>query len=189
MDWHFVLLEKNTTNAGWWLKIDNIEQLSDYLEQTNDQYAKALKNYITDKEFQPTSVSHNPYLKEIPLTYALAFHQKKTKQNIIKTIVNFANIQYINMANAILDHGCIYMNKNGGYFWDKNQIVDEFIYRSELVFPEFDKSDIHIRQFPNDTHFYAYLGDMQVRDGNKLKYDSYEEAYAQANACLTNNKK
>ena len=38
------------------------------------------------------------------------------------------------------------------------------------------------------THWYAYLGDMQIRDNDKLKWDSYEEAYEYAQQFIKDNK-
>ena len=37
------------------------------------------------------------------------------------------------------------------------------------------------------NHYYAYIDDVQVRDGDKLKWDSYDEAYSYASS-LVNNK-
>lgn len=40
--------------------------------------------------------------------------------------------------------------------------------------------DICISQFTGGTHYYAYVGDMQIREGENLKWNSYEEAYKKA---------
>ena len=37
-----------------------------------------------------------------------------------------------------------------------------------------------ISQFTGGTHYYAYVGDMQIGDGEILKWNSYEEAYKKA---------
>ncbi len=56
----------------------------------------------------------------------------------------------------------------------------QFCRRKSLVFPNFKKSDIRIRKYDYGSHYYAFVGDMQVRDGDKLKWNTYEEAYLNA---------
>ena len=77
------------------------------------------------------------------------------------------------------------INSVGGYYryypTDKEYA---FVRRKELIFPDFKKDDIRIKQFPGGEHYYAYIGDMQVRDGNTLKWDSYQDAYEMALSLL-----
>lgn len=37
---------------------------------------------------------------------------------------------------------------------------------------------------PHGCHYYAYIGDMQVKDGNIIKWNTYEEAHRVALAVL-----
>ena len=46
-----------------------------------------------------------------------------------------------------------------------------------------------MKQFPGGEHYYAYIGDMQVRDGDTLKWNSYQEAYEMALSLLEENEK
>lgn len=59
-----------------------------------------------------------------------------------------------------------------------------FVRRKELVWPTFNVNDIRIKSFQGGQHFYAYVDDVQVREGSgndtKLKWDTYEEAYQAA---------
>lgn len=48
---------------------------------------------------------------------------------------------------------------------------------------------MEVKSFPGGDHFYAYIGDMQVRDGDILKWDTYDEAYNQALSILDENEK
>ena len=61
-----------------------------------------------------------------------------------------------------------------------------FVRRKELVFPNFKRDEIRIKKFPNGEHYYAYIDDMQVRDGDTLKWNTYEEAYNQALSMIEN---
>lgn len=76
-------------------------------------------------------------------------------------------------------------DKQGGW-WLKIDSVDydNFCRRDELIFPNFQISDIRIKQFDKGQHYYAYVGDMQVRDGDVLKWNTYDEAYTRACALV-----
>lgn len=68
----------------------------------------------------------------------------------------------------------------GGYHGDFDQSFDKFVRRKQLVFPDFKKNEIRVEQFPNGKHYYAYIDDTQVRDGDILKWNTYKEAYDKA---------
>ena len=52
-----------------------------------------------------------------------------------------------------------------------------FAYREDLVFPNYTVDDIRIKKFNGGCHFYVYAGDAQLRDDNRLKWNSYTDAY------------
>ena len=60
----------------------------------------------------------------------------------------------------------------------------QFCWRKQLVFPDFKKEDIRVRKFNGGQHWYAYIGDMQVRDGDRLKWNTQEAARAAAEALV-----
>lgn len=76
------------------------------------------------------------------------------------------------------EYGAIYINCVGGYTFGLN--YNQFCRRKELVYPDFKASDIRIKQFQGGEHYYAYVGDIQVRDGEIFKWNSYKEAYDKA---------
>lgn len=91
--------------------------------------------------------------------------------------------------NLLEEYGFLNINCVGGCNscdWD----IVANCYRKELVWPSFTKHDIRIKTFaPKEKsvgvyrddykyHCYAYLGDMQLTDGKKTKWDTYDEAYA-----------
>lgn len=41
--WTFVMLDKGTRNAGWWLKIKSVPELFEYLELTGSRYTRAFE--------------------------------------------------------------------------------------------------------------------------------------------------
>ena len=83
------------------------------------------------------------------------------------------------MLKVLNETGAIYVNRKGG-FHGNYKVYDNFVHRTTLDFPRFYSKDIRIKRFEDGTHWYAYVGDMQVRDGDILKWNSYDEAYNQA---------
>lgn len=81
------------------------------------------------------------------------------------------------MINEIFKGNNIYINKAGGWFRDKDLEYKQWYIKEGLDFPKFSKDKLRITRFPFGKHWYVHLGDMEVRDRDKLKWDSYEEAY------------
>lgn len=51
--------------------------------------------------------------------------------------------------------------------------------------PSFKREEIRVKQFKGGQHWYAYIGDMQIRDGDQLKWNAQEAAQAAAEALVT----
>ena len=82
----------------------------------------------------------------------------------------------------------IWMNEDGGWNlgFPKEQVIAS-VTKQQLVFPIYFKEDIRIRKFMGQakgTHFYAYIGKIEVCEfinGEKqIKWNTYEEAYERA---------
>lgn len=181
MEYLFVFKE-----GGWWLKISSLEELIEYHEQTNGKrYGNVLDNFIQGKEFnlmrkgQPTN-THMPHYKEANLTMAIAYHASNNKMSIIESISDYIGTIARNQLRDLMDYGAIFINRFGGYHGDVDQSFNKFVRRKQLVFPDFKENEIRVEQFPNGKHYYAYIGDTQVRDGDILKWDTYKEAYKKA---------
>lgn len=192
MEWLFVLKDKGTKNAGWWLKISSPEELLEYLKATNNKrYGDALENYRFGKEYGARTLQHGPHINAEPLTQAITMHATNmnakygTKMNIIEAIMSFSNMVAARQLDEIINTGAIYINRVGGYhsFYDISE-ENGFTRRKKLIWPTFKKDEIRIKSFPGGQHFYAYIDDTQVRDGDVLKWNTYEEAYNQALAYI-----
>lgn len=64
--------------------------------------------------------------------------------------------------------------------WKRCNFAEE----SSWSFRTSKKEDIRIKQFNGGQHWYAYIGDMQIRDGNQLKWNTKEAAQAAAEAMV-----
>lgn len=182
IEYTFVLKDKGTHNQGWWLKLSSIEQLCDYLEKTNGRrYGKVLENYMRGNEWDNTPKEHMPHMDAEALTRAIVMNSSNKNLTIIEGISDFSANIALNQLNKIQDTGCIYINRVGGYHGSyEGEPSYDFIKRKELIFPNFKKDEIRIKQFDCGMHYYAFIDNVQVRDGDTLKWNTYDEAYKQA---------
>ena len=73
------------------------------------------------------------------------------------------------------EFGAVYFNVAGGHTF--NLKYTQFCRRKELIFPSFSEADIRIKKFSQGgSHWYAYIGDVQLKNGEKQKWNSYEAA-------------
>lgn len=99
-------------------------------------------------------------------------------QNVEGTIID--GFRCLNMEigmkelNNIKRDGAVYINRVGGSTFSVD--YTQFCRRKELIFPDFKKEDIRVRRFEGGCHWYAYIGDMQVRNGTELKWNTKEAA-------------
>lgn len=166
----------------WWLKINEPDQLFDYYEKTDSRWSDEFYNLIMSKEFGENGDRH-----ATPIAYAIGSRGARLGMNPIEATMDFRATVLGNQLSALLEYGEIYINKNGGYhFKTRGETYTQFLRRKEFIFPDFKSSDIRVKTFPGGEHFYAYIGDMQVKDGDIMKWNTYKEAYDKAKELVTN---
>ena len=167
-------------NGAWWLKINTVEELFNYHDKTESKWSKTFSNLIDSVEFGRGKTHADA------TAYAVGFYGSNKHMGPIEAIQSFRSNIIDDQLQALLNYGEIYINQKGGYHFKYNEkdTYDQWVRRKELVFPDFKKDEIKIERFPGGTHFYAYVGDMQIRDGDILKWDTYEEAYKKAEAVI-----
>lgn len=182
----FVFLKnKNYGQGGWWLKIKNYDELLNYHQQTNKKYDDVLHNFLVAKE-AGNGMVHMDYL-----TYAICLSAKEERKNIIKTINNFASEVFRNQLDSLREYGVLYINSKGGYCFPYNDDLVElqFVKRETLDFPDYKEDEIKITRFPLGKHFYVKIGDLEIIENGKCKWNTYERAYEVALKYITSKKK
>lgn len=190
-DFLFVLKDKGTANQGWWLKLQNTDDLCHYYEvSAPTRNGNIFENYMYGKEwngYHPGIInnSHCPHMQEASITDAVVRYAADRSMNVLQALNGFTSMVALQQLEEIQSSGAIYVNPNGGYrgYYEGDKEY-AFVRRKELVFPDFKKNDIRIKKFPYGNHYYAYIGDMQVKDGNIIKWNTYEEAHRVALAVL-----
>lgn len=178
MEWLFVLKDKGTHNQGWWLKISNADELVAYYEKLSGAREEAIFNEYLSKANDPDARYSN-------VTQAVIMNAQKKRLNIYEGIRDFRLTVAMQQLESIHKYGAIYINRVGGYHGAYGNAPEyDFVRRKEPIFPDFKREDIRIKKFEGGQHYYAYIGDMQVRDGDILKWNTYDEAYKQAEKIL-----
>lgn len=184
MEYLFVFDEKS---KGWWLKIDTIEQLADYHEQTNgNRYEKAMELYLHGGH--PYDILEKLNAKErFELMQKKEFKQLQmaimmAEKNNVTILDGFRqmNIEIgFSQINSLEEYGTIFINRAGGTTFGID--YSQFCRRKKLIYPDFKKADIRIKKYGDGgNHYYAFIDDMQVRDGDILKRNTREDAYNMA---------
>ena len=168
-------------NGGWWLKISTLEELMDYQEETKlkNPIINGFKSVLNCREFGKP-IAGEPIRPHVNNEgYLIGLRAQNHNMSLFASACSLA-LQDDNAKIEELNKGLnLYFNRVGG--WHSGEKDYTQWYDSEkLIFPDFDKSEIKIERFPMGEHYYAYIGNMQVRDGDKLKWDTYEEAYNHA---------
>ena len=177
-EWLFVLANKGTNLTGWWLKLASQQELDGYLSLTSSRYADAFQDWLHDGQHE-TKEPAEDYWKRANLVLAAYALAENTRQDAASAIIQLQIKTAASMSAALAESGCVYVNPRGGWCVSQQE-SGSFCRRKSLVWPDFDESQIRISRFPGGTHYYAYIGDVQVRSGDALKFDAYGEAYAAA---------
>lgn len=184
MEYIFIFDENSN---GWWLKIDSVEKLADYHEKTGSgRYDGAMEMYL--REGHPSDILSKLNMKEriekmqdknFKRLQAAVMQAEKGGRTIFDGF-RCLNIEVgMGQMRTLEQYGAIYINCVGGYTFGLQ--YRQFYLRKELIFPNFKESDIHIKRYgEGGNHYYAFIGDMQVREGDKLKWNTRDEAYNMA---------
>lgn len=138
-------------DGGWWLKIDNVEKLADYHEKMKDgRYEDAFTMYLQDGS--PDQILEKLTLEEriakmndrnFKYLQAAIIQAGKGNGNIFDGF-RWLNIEVgMNQLRTIKEYGAVFINPVGGHTFQLE--YTQFCRRKNLVFPNFKRSDIRIK--------------------------------------------
>lgn len=163
-------------NDGWWLKVSTVEELYDYHNNVeSSRMAKGFENYLCSTDFFETG---NKSANSLGYLIGLRTN-KSTCKSAIDITCDIQYEKYKSQLEYLVKGYNIYINRYGGWHFGKNDF-NQWVDRNKIIFPNFTKDKIKIEKFSGGNHFYVYIDDMQVRDGDTLKWNTYEEAYNHA---------
>lgn len=174
----------------WWLKLADAGQIADYHKKTAaNRYEGALHLYhklLMEKKAPYDLLAGMELQERIEMMGNKDFKYMQCAilkaEKIEGTILDGFRALTMETGLAELDtirkYGAVFINPAGGHTHGIETV--QFCRRKELVFPDFKQEDIRIKRFHGGEHWYAYIGDMQVRDEGRVKWNTKEEAQAAA---------
>ena len=169
MSWTFI----QKKDGSWWLKVSTIEEYARYRDETDSKrYGDILKDML--------AVAEGKHERN-PATTAILLENEKHRgrKSALELVADFSSRVAEWQLGYLMKGYYLLFNRCGGCHFDTDRSY-RWIHKSDLVFPEFTEKDIKIERFPDGQHYYAYVGSSQVRDGDVLKWDTYDEAYRHA---------
>lgn len=184
-------------SKGWWLKIDSVDGLLDYFRKTKREYIgsgfelywelyKKMKEegYKSVREYLEAMPQEERFhlmmndLQSFNSMYAAIMSAENNDTTIIDGFRSLNLEMGFQCLKSLERDGVIYFNPVGG----KTFRIDysQFCRKKELSFPHFTEQDIRVSSFKGGTHYYARVGNVEVRNGDIIKWDTYEEAYNKA---------
>ena len=162
-------------NGGWWLKISSVEELTEYDKKTalRNPIARGFLNSIH------TEIFHTKGIEPTTAGDLIKLRAENSDMSLFQSACSFTIQSDSAKITQLMKGYSLYFNRDGGWHYGKNDYT-QWCDRDKLIWPDFKIDQIKIEKFPNGEHFYAYIDSMQVRDGDTLKWNTYEEAYNQA---------
>lgn len=168
--WTFLYEEPDN---GWWLKIDNANDLVWYHQHTQERWSIVLEDYMCyGDKYEETG---NPYCFKHSLTTAVVRFGESKGLTILDAIVQFKLMVASQQLEEIHRNGYIVLNKSGGYHPGPIE-YSQFVKRKTFTWPDFKESDIKITKFEGGTHWYVHIGEMELHEGDDIKWMSESDA-------------
>lgn len=166
-------------NGGWWLRLTSDDDIVRYIRDTNDRYdgamCQAVHNPIEKMSLEDRIKAQLSGDRNYMLLQAGMIMAQKYNTTLYSGFEHLQTEFGMTLHKDIVKNGETFVNPAGGKTFSLE--YDQFVWRDNLVFPDYNVSDIRVKQFDGGTHFYAYVGDTQLRNGYNLKWNSYKEAY------------
>lgn len=180
MDYLFIYDGKS-----WWLKLTDTEQIIDYHRQTSGRYEGAISLYMKIKQ---EGKSLYDFMDGLPHKERIELMESRDYKYLHCALIKaeksggtlFDGFRGLNMETGMAEletvkrYGAVFINPAGGHTHGIKTV--QFCRRKQMIFPTFCRSDIRAEQFKGGKHWYAYIGDMQVRNGDIMKWNTEEEA-------------
>ena len=165
-----------TSKDGWWLKITDIEQLNNYWNEVfNPRIQKELEQMKYTRRYGKEPFEKGPY-HSTQIQFAIGYRSLYEEPDYFNSANDIMYDTRKAQFKALSNNGVIYINKNLG--WNTGPYTaEQFVHKNDLVFPSiFGK--IKIEQFPDGSHYYTYIDDVQLKfnDGSPAKFNTYKEA-------------
>lgn len=167
--------------SGWFLKIDSIQILEEYI---NSETEKRIGILEEDQKRIENKCHSASYLAEAIRVLSSFRHADNGGFHNNAVLIKMMNDMRSTITSAIISGKTAYVNPVGGYCFSIGKTINSCT-KDDFTFPTCTKSQINIKQWPNGVHFYAYVNGVEVRNGSVHKWNTYNEAQAEAEKYIT----
>lgn len=174
----FAKIRRNAMEYGFMLKINNDAEMLEYVNTSmSNRFQRGFVDCFQSKELGKLvgAEGGGHCTTEIGHSLARLCELEKEGRNLLQITMSLHDRALQAQVGLLHSVGTIYINRNGGFFGhDEDVEVLETREMETFVFPS---DDVRITQWPNGTHWYARIGDVDVRDCiGEMKWNTHKEA-------------
>lgn len=174
-------------NGGWWLKLSNMEDVANYYTRKNENYKvvsdatdrllyKGFETYIQRGETDKSNIDVTEQPANERMADLIELVAKNKSFTAPQAVLDIKKRKMDAQIKCINEGYDVYINECDGWNIGKHDYT-QWCDREKPIFPNYTEKDIKVESFEGGKHFYLYIGNIQFRDGDKLKWDTYDEAY------------
>ena len=171
-NYKFVKLEDEKLHMkhGWILEATDISTILEHTDKyMSTVIEKGIQDYFRNQKYHPNTdwrgmIESMAKIQESTPLSASILLENKVLQGKIKTFLKF---------------GVIYLRENGSYMttYDGLSETDVIFQGDKMIYPNYTKDDIKVRQWDKGVHYYATIGNFNVTQNGVPKWSTYDKAY------------
>jgi len=168
-------LKKSPSISGWYLKLSTVKELIEHTQKVDPTRIEvAFTDYLSAEVEKRTHFSDM-----LAANCSLLAEIKGT--TFVDTIFNTLTGSFKYKLEKIIKGYNVFINPSGGYTFDtttyESYVVLETITKKGLIYPMKDIKDVRYIKWPQGTHWYAKIGNIDiVDDRGSQKWDTKKEA-------------
>lgn len=166
----FILTEDNQ----WYMQLDSLNQIEDYFQSREQgDISRAMSSMMkcdklghqTDKIANMANISAS-----------------MNGTSFVSELSNLLNKRKLAMIKVFNGYGKACVNIVGGFNGTGfgSDTIIKTVHSDNFIFPSYTKKDIRVKRWDGGTHYYAYIGEIQVAGKDVVKWDTYKEAFDMA---------
>lgn len=167
--YRFVKIKYHDIDYGqWYLYCDSLTIMEEHMRK----YVKLdMITGIKDKIKYPYRHASSEWRSCVEMLQEI--HEK----SFIEASLQLENTMWQNKINSLLKDNILLLTSGCAYM----ELIDDFdivesVWLNEMKFPQYNKSDIRVLQWPGGNHYYAKIGNVDVVYNGKQKWNTYDDA-------------
>ena len=154
----------------WCLRITDEWQLIDYVDKTTDT-----RVHEAFSDFREVGLKHSHSANA--LSYTATIRGEARGESYAMAMVGILDDVYKNRVKLLNEGKVLYIKASGGYSYDSEEIGFYDVLETKVLDNlEFPQIDVRYITWPNGTHVYAKIGDVDIEWDEKSKWETMTEA-------------